>query len=316
MKALIVEIGEKYAAALLSDGNIIKVPKGNYSVGQEVNVSVSKKPRKSGLIAAAACFLLFVTGGAGYASTITPYSYVTLDVNPSIEYTLNRYDQVVSIDCVNDEGQEIIDAVSEDMTSKVSFEDAFRMTVDALYDLGYLTGEEQDYMVLSVCCDKSSKKAQALETDLSVLTADYNGITSEVVAVTQNDRQAATELHTTAGKLALILDVVSQNDNLTEDNVKDFVDKSVKQIVATIDSYKENPASAEKPDEVTETPSSGSEPPRSTTIGKTTENGNSSNTDRPEKPESEKPVIVPEEPEKLPSDTDDIDDSDLSGPGR
>ena len=49
MKALIVETDKKYAAALLSDGSIIKVPKRDYVVGQEVSIAVSKKPRRGGL---------------------------------------------------------------------------------------------------------------------------------------------------------------------------------------------------------------------------------------------------------------------------
>lgn len=323
MKALIVETDKKHAAALLSDGSIIKVPKRNYVVGQEVNIAVSKKPRRSGLIAAAACFMLLATGGAGYATVVSPYSHVTLDVNPSIEYTLNRFDQVVSIDCMNDEGQEIVDNISDDISRFASFKDVFKMTVDELYKLGYLTGDEHDYMVLSVCCDKDSSKATALENNLSDLTSDYT-LTSEVIEVTEQQRSEASDLNTTAGKLALILDVVSKEDQLTEKDVKSFVDKSVKQIAETIDSYKKDPeVTAAENEKVTENTTSQA-PAAATTHSKTTgsstadkstdnKSGSSGKSDRPSNTIT-KPEPEPEAPK--PSDNDDIDDSSLSGPDK
>ena len=329
MKALIVETDKKYAAALLSDGSIIKVPKRDYVVGQEVSIAVSKKPRRGGLIAAAACFMLLATGGAGYATAVSPYSHVTLDVNPSIEYTLNRFDQVVSIDCMNDEGQEIVDNISDDVSKFASFEDVFKLTVDELYRLGYLTGDEHDYMVLSVCCDKNSNKAADLENSLSAITSDYT-LTSDVIEVTEKDRAEASDLNTTAGKLALILDVVSKEDKLTEKDVKDFVDKSVKQIAETIDNYKKDPeTTASDSEKVSETTASQA-PASATTHSKTTDSSNagksndktgssdSSNSNKTDKPSNTtvKPDPKPEPEPPKPSDNDDIDDSGLSGPDK
>lgn len=324
MKALIVETDKKYAAALLSDGSIIKVPNRDYIIGQEVSIAVSKKSRRSGLIAAAACFMLLATGGAGYATVVSPYSHVTLDVNPSIEYTLNRFDQVVSIDCMNDEGQELVDKISDDMSKFASFEDVFKMTVDELYNLGYLTGDEHDYMVVSVCCDKSSSKAAALENSLSAIASDYT-LTSEVIEVTEEDRAEASDLNTTAGKLALILDVVSKEDDLTEKDVRDFVDKSVKQIAETIDNYKKEPeATASESDKVSENTVSQA-PSGATTHSKTTDSssgksdnkGNASNnTGKSDKPSDTTEKPSSESPASKPTDNDDIDDSELSGPGR
>ena len=273
MKALIVETDKKHAAALLSDGSIIKVPKRDYVVGQEVSIAVSKKPRRSGLIAVAACFMLLATGGAGYATAISPYSHVTLDVNPSIEYTLNRFDQVVSIECMNDEGQEIVDNISDDISKFASFEDVFKMTVDELYKLGYLTGDEHDYMVLSVCCDKNSNKAADLENSLSAITSDYT-LTSEVIEVTEKDRAEASDLNTTAGKLALILDVVSKEDKLTEKDVRDFVDKSVKQIAETIDNYKKDPETTASDSEKVSETNTAQAPVSASTHSKTTDSSN------------------------------------------
>ena len=223
----------------------------------------------------------------------------------------------------------IVDNISDDVSRFASFEDVFKLTVDELYRLGYLTGDEHDYMVLSVCCDKNSNKAADLENSLSAITSDYT-LTSDVIEVTEKDRAEASDLNTTAGKLALILDVVSKEDKLTEKDVKDFVDKSVKQIAETIDNYKKDPeTTASDSEKVSETTTSQA-PASATTHSKTTDSSNagksndktgssdSSNSNKTDKPSNTtvKPDPEPEPDPPKPSDNDDIDDSGLSGPGK
>ena len=62
----------------------------------------------------AVCVMLFLAvGGAGYSWIWTPVSYVSIDVNPSIELALNRFDRVVSAEAYNVEGEEILTVVAD-----------------------------------------------------------------------------------------------------------------------------------------------------------------------------------------------------------
>lgn len=62
---------------------------------------------------AAACMMLALTAGLfGYSWVQTPVSYVSIDVNPSVELALNRYDKVVSAAAYNEEGEAIIQGLS------------------------------------------------------------------------------------------------------------------------------------------------------------------------------------------------------------
>lgn len=71
--------------------------------------------RKPGLILACTllctAFVLFL-GLRGYAWIQTPISYVSIDVNPSIELALNRLDRVVAVSAYNVEGAGILDGLS------------------------------------------------------------------------------------------------------------------------------------------------------------------------------------------------------------
>ena len=62
------------------------------------------------IFAAVACvFLLFIGGAWVY---LTPTTAVSMDINPSIELEVNRFDRIVSVRAYNEDGEELADAVS------------------------------------------------------------------------------------------------------------------------------------------------------------------------------------------------------------
>lgn len=68
---------------------------------------------KGGRIAAiAACLALAVCLIGGVADFLRPMAYVGIDVNPSVELTLNRFDIVVGTHALNDDGKQALDEAS------------------------------------------------------------------------------------------------------------------------------------------------------------------------------------------------------------
>lgn len=68
---------------------------------------------KGGRIAAiAACLALVACLIGGVADFLRPMAYVGIDVNPSVELTLNRFDIVVGTHALNDDGQQALDEAS------------------------------------------------------------------------------------------------------------------------------------------------------------------------------------------------------------
>lgn len=105
--------------------------------------------------------ILAVTAVTGFAYT-TPYSYVSLDVNPSVEYSLNRFDRVISVTAVNVDGERIVDGLkvkNEKITTAV------QKTIDKLVEEGYLTDDEYSGIVIAVSNDNTDK-AEDLKKDL------------------------------------------------------------------------------------------------------------------------------------------------------
>jgi len=115
MKAVIVDLKGKYAAALDENGNVIRLRNANYSIGQTVQLQAVKHSRtpsvkRLGTVAAAAALILAIGTGTAYA---TPYGTVSLDADSSIEYTINRFDHVLKVKALNEEGEALLSNVEE-----------------------------------------------------------------------------------------------------------------------------------------------------------------------------------------------------------
>ena len=57
------------------------------------------------LLSAAACMMLFVF--SGHWLYFTPTTEISIDINPSMELAVNRFDRVISVDGYNDDGEEL-----------------------------------------------------------------------------------------------------------------------------------------------------------------------------------------------------------------
>lgn len=67
--------------------------------------AVKRTSIQRNLMAATACLMVVLAGfGGGYWAYFTPVSAISIDVNPSIEFSINRFDRVLSVESFNDDG--------------------------------------------------------------------------------------------------------------------------------------------------------------------------------------------------------------------
>lgn len=90
-------------------------------------------------------------------------STVTIDVNPSIEITLNRNDNVIGVTALNDDGEEVIE---KDVKYKgLSIDDALEIIVKRLHELGYVvdTDTQNNVLLITVDSRNAEKKTKIQE---------------------------------------------------------------------------------------------------------------------------------------------------------
>ena len=175
MKAVVLEIKEKWAAVLCEDGVIRKVKKGNFKVGDSFDFEVENHKKvvsigslRRNMVGSAAALFLIVVGVAGTYSynNVLACSYVSLDINPSIEYTLNRQDKVVAVKGLNNDGQEIADELIS--VRKVTLKEALKETKQLLTQKNYLKSGSSEDVLIDISANNSARTDALKKEALSV----------------------------------------------------------------------------------------------------------------------------------------------------
>ena len=243
MKAVVVEIKNNKAAVLSDNGCVVTVKNSGYEIGQVIQMTNSKVQftKKIAVFAAsAAAFVVLGTGAWAYA---TPYSYVSVDVNPSIEYTVNRFDRVLSVKAVNDDGEEILQQIALEDLENQTIDAAILKTVEQFTAAGYFKEGSEGSIVITAASE-DAKKADALANDLLLAVEEEVTEAQQVVVIESysiglNRVEEARELGVTPGKLNLVEKLQASATDPDSINVEEWLNKSVKDIMkATKDNRK------------------------------------------------------------------------------
>ena len=194
MKAVVLEIRDGYAVVMVQGGGIERIRDNGYKPGQEIIMS-RKMIQNSGafrfIVAAAALVLVFFGAGVTYKRNIKENAYVTVDVNPSLEYAVNAKCKVLRVTALNEDAQAIADKLKDDGVKGEDLGTALENTKAELYRAGYLGEEKDNIMLVSVVSDdilvrkdlKMAAETIAAEEDVAVY----------VVESTMSERKEAKE---------------------------------------------------------------------------------------------------------------------------
>lgn len=235
MKAVIVECSNGAAVALCDDGTFRKLRNKGYSIGQELIIrqksSSSRMVQKLSICASLALVLLSFAG-IGSHSYVEPYSYVSLDINPSIEYALNRYDKVISVSGINTEGQQVVSSIESDIKNQ-NITTALGVTIGQLEKDHYISQEEYNHVIVSVYSTNDTK-AQSITSRVNTFSAEKSDICSiDTIPVSKEVKDDADSLGITPGKLALI-HAVAESTSDSNFDVSKWTDKTVSELETTI----------------------------------------------------------------------------------
>ena len=108
-------------------------------------------------IAAAAACLLVLLGAGGYYALLVPVSAISVDVNPSLELSLNRLDRVISVEAFNPEGEALASTLD---VAFLPYTQALEEILSSEAMSAYLA--EDSAVSITVACDNPDKSAQLL----------------------------------------------------------------------------------------------------------------------------------------------------------
>ena len=190
MKAIVLETEGREAAVLLRDGTI-RVARGIYEVGQTFDYVSAPAHRQ--WIAAAAVFIAMLGLGTGWLAdrNFVSYADVSLDVNPSIVYSVNKLGRVLSVAAVNADAEAIVAALDDVRFEPLS--DAVTKTLSLLEADGYLDEDETDYVLMNVSADDAARREALVSQIEAALTATMESDPSIEYRIDRSDRDTARE---------------------------------------------------------------------------------------------------------------------------
>ena len=183
MKGIVVDRQGPYAAVLDDRGAVRRVRDRHYAIGQQVSLA-PRMTRRSVAALAAALTLLLSLGTVAYA---TPAGTVSLDSAGAVEYTINCFDRVLSVQAVDEAGAATLRQVGEGSLRHRKVSDAVSATVEALQQSGKVAPEG----VLISASSGGESHAETLCRQLRDTVEAQNGVPAAAVAVTPRQVEEA-----------------------------------------------------------------------------------------------------------------------------
>lgn len=191
------------------------------SVPQEPQIPIDKvvylqrKFRPLAAVAACLCVLLLFGGIYTYEEGKI-VSVVGIDVNPSIEFSLNRRNKVVKAEAINDDGTDIIGSKK---LQGSSLDTALNSVIHSMVEHGYL--QEEENALLVTVSDYRKRDTQNLSQSVVAnveKSLEENHVKAVVynqqIEVTDELRQLAGEYEISCGKAYFVQEIIDKNENL------------------------------------------------------------------------------------------------------
>lgn len=172
-------------------------------------------------LAAVCLFVLFAVGG--YSVYIRPVSYISIDINPSIEIGINRFGRVVSVRAYNVDGQTLLKQVS---LKNVSYVQAIDLLLEGERSSGFL--RDDSLLVFTVISDQADVILANLDADEALGAYELLTYTSDAACMEEAHRYEMS-----FGKYRAYLELAQYDEDVT---VEDCHEMSMREIHNRIES--------------------------------------------------------------------------------
>ncbi len=247
MKGLVMEIRGRHAIVLKTNGEFEKIKNNNFKVGYEVNLdqyngfskeTVSNIGTLRKIVSIAAVFMIIFSLSYGVYSYNTPYSYVSVDINPSVEITANVFDRIINIEGINNDGEKLV-SLKHYKNKKVR--DGIGNIIESAVKEGYIKPEYSN-MVLLTIASRDTEKSERIEKDIEeVVGKEIN--TSEIDSTIYIEK-VETKKHDDAKNLGIspgkYLLIEKMKESEPEIKYEDWKEAPVREIMKSVINKKHN----------------------------------------------------------------------------
>ncbi len=192
---------------------------------------INKKPRTVMRFTPVIAVFLIVLLFGSYSLYYTPFAYIDMDINPSIELTINRFDKVINVYSYNKEGSELLDKGLINMD--------YEKAVDTLFykmeDSGYFSNTG----LLSVTIQSGDNNKESVlvlnvKKKIDHKISGHHNTEVQVFSVSQEIKKQSHSLHFTPAKYLAAIKLQEANPDI---HIEDCQEHSISEINQLTDSY-------------------------------------------------------------------------------
>lgn len=165
-------------------------------------------------LAVAACLVVALVAAGGWA-WLTPTATISVDVNPSVELGINRFDRVVSARGVNDDGRALLSEV--DVWGATYDEAVDRLLASSNVSTLLAEGGQAEVTVVD---QGDSDQSARLLAGVEACTSGHEN--THCHGADEDDVSAAREVGLSYGKYRLLLEIQGLDPSVTADDVRDL----------------------------------------------------------------------------------------------
>lgn len=237
MKGIVFQIEGREAVIMKNGGEFVTVTANpEWQVGDLVTIQQARFNLKV-FYTLAACIVLVISLGVGvYHLYFAQAALISMDINPSIEFGLNRLDRVISVTTHNPEAESILQ--NTDIEGR-TYTDAVKLLISNEELSRYIS--DNSYVLFTVQTSDKAKQDTLLANlqstaDAAVLPHHLN-VSTEYYAVDSQTVHEAHQYGMTAGKYMVVLEL---QQLAPEIDISEYSHCTVEEIKGQIQSHAEN----------------------------------------------------------------------------
>lgn len=173
-------------------------------------------------LAAAAVCVAMMLGAAGWVY-VTPVSAISLDINPSIELGINRFDRVVSVETYGDDG---ILPAKELAVKNMNYADAIDQILSNEKIAQLL--EQNEQMEVTVVCESEKQRSRML-TRVEDCTADAENISCH--AGSSHEAEEAHHVGLSVGKYRAYQELLALDPYVSVEEVQALSMRELRELI-------------------------------------------------------------------------------------
>lgn len=187
------------------------------------NYTSQKKFVSKRMIPIIACFIFLLFSFSGYQLYFAKTTIISIDINPSIELNINRFDRVISINSYNDDGLQLINTIDIQFMNYIS---ALNEILNTESIAMYLNRNEM--LSISVAGQNERKSKEILENIEAYIPNQQN------ICCYMGNLDDVKEAHSVGlsfGKYRAFLELQKVNPDITIDDVKGLTMREIRDLI-------------------------------------------------------------------------------------